>query len=63
MGRLSESDDEDMREGFPKATTSGVLLGDLFAGDKRVFVRLDTCSLKDALAGKRPVGEVQEIWM
>lgn len=63
MGRLLESDAEDLRGGFPKATTGGVLLRDLFAGGKRVFVRLDTCSLKDALAGKGPVGEVKEIWM
>jgi hypothetical protein len=50
-------------ERFPKATTGGVLLKHLFAGGKRVFVRLDTCSLQDALAGKGPVGEVQGLWM
>ena len=26
-------------------------------------MRLDTCSLEDALAGKAPVEEIEEIWM
>ena len=63
MGRLSESDIEDLREGFPKTTARGFALASLFAGGQKFFPRLDTCSLKDALAGKGPVGEVEEIWM
>ena len=63
MGRLSESDAEDIRERFPKTTTRGVLLDRLFDGGNKFFVRLDTCSLKDALAGKGPVTKVSEIWM
>ena len=63
MGRLSESDVEDMRDGFPRTTTRGISLDDLFNGGQKFFPRLDTCSLKDALAGKGPVGEVEDIWM
>lgn len=62
MGRISSGDAEDLAEAFPKSTTGGSTLEDLIKS-KRFFVRLDTCSLKDAIIGKGPVQSVQDLWM
>ena len=51
MGRISEDDAKDLAAAFPRKTTSGNILADLIE-TKRFFVRLDTCSLKDAMIGK-----------
>ena len=62
MGRISEDDGEDLAEVFPELTTGGSNLENLIK-TKRFFVRLDTCSLKDAIIGKGPVQSVQDLWM
>ena len=62
MGRVSKYDGEDLAEAFPKLTTSGSNLENLIRTN-RFFVRLDTCSLKDAMIGKGPVQSVQDLWM
>ena len=62
MGRISKDDGEDLAKAFPKLTTSGTNLKNLIK-TKRFFVRLDTCSLKDAMIGKGPVQSVQDLWM
>ncbi len=62
MGRISEDDGEDLAEAFPRKTTGGSTLEDLIE-TKRFFVRLDTCSLKDAIIGKGPIQSVQDLWM
>lgn len=62
MGRISKDDGEDLAEAFPKETTSGSNLENLIK-TKRFFVRLDTCSLKDAMMSKGSVQSVQDLWM
>ena len=62
MGRISEDDAEDLAAAFPRKTTSGNILADLIE-TKRFFVRLDTCSLKDAIIGKGTIQSVQDLWM
>lgn len=62
MGRISSGDAEDLAEAFPKSTTGGSTLEDLIKSNS-FFVRLDTCSLKDAIIGKGPVQSVQDLWM
>lgn len=64
MGRLATSDEEDLSESFPKTTTDGILLDSLFSQvqTKKFFVRMDTCSLKDAVIGRGPVNNVKDLW-
>lgn len=64
MGRLALSDEEDLSESFPLTATDGTLLDRLFSQDqtKKFFVRLDTCSLKDAVIGQGPVKNVKDLW-
>ena len=62
MGRILGDDGEDLAEAFPRLTTGGKTLEDLIK-TKRFFVRLDTCSLKDAIIGKGPIQNVQDLWM
>ena len=62
MGRISEDDAEDLTKAFPRKTTGGNILADLIE-TKRFFVRLDTCSLKDAIIGKGTIQNVQDLWM
>ena len=62
MGRIPEDDGEDLAEAFPRKTTGGSTLEDLIE-TKRFFVRVDTCSLKDAIIGKGPIQSVQDLWM
>lgn len=62
MGRINASDAEDMEACFPKTTTRGIDISQLLRTG-RYFVRLDTCSLKDAVAGgKGPVTSAQQLW-
>ena len=61
-GRLPPSDVEDLHATFPTTTTLGVPLRTLFH-DTRVFPRLDTCSLKDAVLGHvGPVKDIPDLW-
>ena len=62
MGGISGDNGEDLAEAFPKSTTGGNTPEDLIK-TKRFFVRLDTCSLKDAIIGKGPIQNVQDLWM
>ena len=62
MGRINASDAEDMEACFPETTTRGIDISQLLQTG-RYFMRLDTCSLKDAVAGgKGPVTSVQQLW-
>ncbi len=62
MGRMNASDAEDLDECFPRTTTRGVPLSELFAGGK-YFARLDTSSLKDAAdGGQGAVTSVEQLW-
>lgn len=64
MGRLATSDEEDLSESFPQTTTDGTLLDSLFSENqtKKFFVRMDPCSLKDAVIGQGPVKNVRDLW-
>ena len=62
MGRINASYVEDLEETFPKTTTNGMNIAELLQ-NKRCFVRLNTCSLKDAIAGGTgPVTSVEQLW-
>lgn len=61
MGRLSVSDTEDLADLFPVTTTEGLSVEDVLQR-RRLFARLDTCSLKDALIGEGPIKDVRDIW-
>ena len=62
MGKISKDDAEDLAEAFLRKTTGGSTLEDLIK-TKKFFVRLDTCSLKDAIIGKGSIQSVQDLWM
>lgn len=64
MGRLATTDEEDLSESFPQTTTDGTLLDSLFSQNqtKKFFVRMDPCSLKDAVIGQGPVKNVKDLW-
>ena len=64
MGRLATTDEEDLSESFPKPTTDGTLLDSLLSQNqtKKFFVRMDTCSLKDAVIGQGSVKNVKDLW-
>lgn len=64
MGRLATSDEEDLSESFPQTTTDGTMLDSLFSQNqtKKFFVRMDPCSLKDAVIGQGPVKNVKDLW-
>lgn len=62
MGRINASYAEDLEETFPRITTNGINISELLR-NKRYFVRLNTCSLKDAIAGGTgPVTSVEQLW-
>ena len=62
MGRINASDAEDLEETFPRTTTRGINIAELLQNG-RYFVRLNTCSLKDAFAGGTgPVTSVKQLW-
>lgn len=60
-GHLASSDLEDLEDSFPPTTTRGILLERLLH-ETHFFIRLNTCSLKDALIGQGPVKNVQDLW-
>ena len=61
MGRINSSDAEDLEAYFPKVTTRGINISELLQKG-RYFVRLNTCSLKDAVVGgKGPVMSVEQL--
>ncbi|KAL6715365.1 hypothetical protein ACLMJK_007631 [Lecanora helva] len=62
LGKISEDDAEDLEVTFPTATTRGDSIEDLIK-NQRYFVRLDTCSLKDALLGSGPLKDTKDMWM
>ena len=62
MHHVSADDAEDLASSFPKAITRGDLIVD-FIQNERYFVRLDTCSLKDAHIGQGPIRSVRDLWM
>ena len=61
LGRISAGDAEDLVDTFPKLTIRGEIIEDLVQKDK-YFVRLDTCSLKDAIIGEGPVRSTTDLW-
>lgn len=62
MGRINASDAEDLEETVPKTTTRGTNIAELIENG-RYFVRLNTCSLKDAfVGGTGPVTSVKQLW-
>ena len=61
LGRISPDDAEDLADAFPKLTVRGENVEDLIEG-QRFFVRLDTCSLKDAIIGNGPVKSARDLW-
>ena len=62
MGRINASHAEDLEETFPKTTTNGINIAELLQS-RKYFVRLNTCSLKDAIAGGTgPVTSVEQLW-
>ncbi|CAD6564884.1 MAG: hypothetical protein ASARMPREDX12_004483 [Alectoria sarmentosa] len=61
MGHLAKDDAEDLADAFPKKTIRGDDLEELVHDDK-FFVRLDTCSLKDALIGEGYIKDVKDLW-
>ncbi len=61
LGRVSASDAEDLADAFPKLTTQGEIIENVAQKDK-YFVRLDTCSLKDAIAGAGPLQSTTDLW-
>lgn len=61
MGHLAKDDTEDLADAFPKTTIRGDDLEELVHDDK-FFVRLDTCSLKDALIGEGYIKDIKDLW-
>ena len=62
MGRVTTSDAEDLEECFPRTTTRGLPLSQLFERGK-YFPRLNTCSLKDAAdGGQGAVTSAKQLW-
>lgn len=61
LGRISADDAEDLADTFPKVTIRGDIIEDLVQKNK-FFVRLDACSLKDALIGEGPVKSTTDLW-
>lgn len=62
MGHLAKDNAEGLADVFPKTTIRGDDLEDLLRGNQRFFVRLDTCSLKDALVGEGYIKDVKDLW-
>ncbi|MCJ1485591.1 hypothetical protein MMC06_005766, partial [Schaereria dolodes] len=66
--RVHESDKEDLSEEFPRVTTRGVRVADLFGAsgeggiEKEYFLRTDACSVKDGKNGTQPIRSVEDIW-
>ena len=71
-GTINAANLEDLQDTFPTRTVCGVDLSTLFASDRKWFVRLDTCSLKDsryfergkapAKLGSEPAGSAYSIY-
>lgn len=61
LGRVSDSDAEDLADAFPNTTASGNDV-DILLQRSPSFVRLDTCSPKDALIGKGPLKSAKDLW-
>ena len=65
---MHESDKEDLSEEFPRVTTRGVRVADLFGAsgeggiEKEYFLRTDACSVKDGKNGTQPIRSVEDIW-
>lgn len=62
MCHLAKDDAEDLADAFPRTTIRGDDLDELLRGSENFFVRLDTCSLKDALVGNGYIKDVQDLW-
>ena len=61
MGKLLKDDAEDIADAFSRATSRGDKLEELIRTNK-FHVRLDTCSLKDALIGEGHVKSTKDLW-
>lgn len=61
LGHVSESDEEDFEILFPRMTTRNLDIDNLTKKHK-FFIRLDACSLKDALQGTGPARDRVDIW-
>ena len=69
-GRLSDAIKEDLEEGFPQRTIAGEQVTTVFVKGSSFFVRLDTCSLKDAqelsktreATGASPATRPEQVW-
>ena len=61
LGHISESDKEDFEALFPGRTTRDLGIDEL-TRDQRFFIRLDACSLKDALQGSGPAKDTVDLW-
>ncbi|MCJ1351365.1 MAG: hypothetical protein MMC33_001349 [Icmadophila ericetorum] len=62
VGRVGESDKEDLVEGFPSRTSAGNEIRSIFEDGAGYFMRLDACSPKDAPGGTKPITTIEEIW-
>ena len=61
LGHISESDREDFETLFPRMTTRNMDIDNLTKKHK-FFIRLDACSLKDALQGTGPARDRVDLW-
>ncbi|CAF9939476.1 hypothetical protein IMSHALPRED_001364 [Imshaugia aleurites] len=61
LGRISADDAEDLADTFPKLTIRGDCIEDLIQKN-RFFIRLDTCSLKDAIIAEGSVQSTTDLW-
>ncbi|KAL8774276.1 MAG: hypothetical protein Q9209_001027 [Squamulea sp. 1 TL-2023] len=52
---------KDLADLFPRRTTRGMNIEQLLREEK-YFVRLDTCSLKDAIIGRGPIRDSKDLW-
>ncbi|KAI4261618.1 MAG: hypothetical protein L6R42_003182 [Xanthoria sp. 1 TBL-2021] len=60
-GYISDCNAEDLAELFPRLTARRIEIEQLLREGK-YFARLNTCSLKDAIVGKGPVRDSQDLW-
>lgn len=60
-GYISDCNAEDLAELFPRLTARSIEIEQLLR-DGKYFARLNTCSLKDAIFGKGPVRDSQDLW-
>ena len=59
-GRLSNEEQVDLADYFPGETMDGLDINEVIR-TQQLFVRLDTCSLKDARSGKGPPRDVNDV--